>query len=147
MKPRSLPSSSLDHANQNGFHLPHDPYASPTSKTPSRTSHIDHSRKSQQNSPVRYHPGRFIDSLLSISQISLIKGQHNQVFTLLLCPKLPLLLFSSINVLLFFCAMFVCIYIYTHFPLSLSPVQLTYSSKEHKFNRKKKAFQVLFFWM
>jgi hypothetical protein len=58
VKPRSLPSSSLDHANQNGFHLPHDPYASRASKTPSRTSHIDHTRKSQQASPMRYHAGR-----------------------------------------------------------------------------------------
>jgi hypothetical protein len=58
VKPRSLPGSTLDHANQNGFHLSHDPYASRTSKTPSRTSHIDHTRKFQQSSPVRYHPGR-----------------------------------------------------------------------------------------
>jgi hypothetical protein len=63
MKPRSLPNSTLDHANQNGFHLPHDPLAGAnngnrTPKNLSRISHIDHSRKTQQNSPVRYNPGR-----------------------------------------------------------------------------------------
>ncbi|CAF1054111.1 unnamed protein product [Didymodactylos carnosus] len=38
-KPRSLPNSTLDHANQNGFHIP-----SPEIRTPkalSRTSNID----------------------------------------------------------------------------------------------------------
>jgi len=60
VKPRSLPNSTLDHANQNGFHLPHDPYAaSRASKNPSRTSHVEHTRKTpQQSSPVRYHPGK-----------------------------------------------------------------------------------------
>ena len=63
MKPRSLPNSTLDHANQNGFHLPHDPLAggsngSRTPKNLSRISHIDHPRKTQQHSPVRYNPGR-----------------------------------------------------------------------------------------
>ncbi len=62
LKTRSLPNSTLDHANQNGFHLPHDPYGSRASKNPSRTSHIDHSRKTQHNSPVRYHPGKFNQS-------------------------------------------------------------------------------------
>ncbi|CAF5060297.1 unnamed protein product [Rotaria magnacalcarata] len=56
MKPRSLPNSTLDHANQNGFHLPHDPYDSRASKNPSRTSHFEHPKKSQQNSPIRYNP-------------------------------------------------------------------------------------------
>ncbi|CAF4747122.1 unnamed protein product, partial [Rotaria socialis] len=56
MKPRSLPNSTLDHANQNGFHLPHDPYGSRASKNPSRTSHFEHAKKSQQNSPIRYNP-------------------------------------------------------------------------------------------
>ncbi|CAF1238653.1 unnamed protein product [Rotaria sordida] len=55
-KPRSLPNSTLDHANQNGFHLPHDPYGSRTSKNPSRTSHFEHPKKHQQNSPIRYNP-------------------------------------------------------------------------------------------
>jgi hypothetical protein len=69
MKPRSLPNSTLDHANQNGFHLPHDPLAggsngSRTPKNLSRISHIDHSRKTQQHSPVRYNPGRKILFLL-----------------------------------------------------------------------------------
>lgn len=59
LKPRSLPNSTLDHANQNGFHLPHDPYASRLSKTPSRTSHMDHTKKSQPSSPTRYHPGKY----------------------------------------------------------------------------------------
>jgi hypothetical protein len=64
MKPRSLPNSTLDHANQNGFHLPNDPLAganngSRTPKTLSRTSHIEHTRKVQQNSPVRYNAGAF----------------------------------------------------------------------------------------
>lgn len=58
-KTRSLPNSTLDHANQNGFHLPHDPYGTRTPKNPSRTSHLEHSKKSQQNSPVRYNPGKF----------------------------------------------------------------------------------------
>jgi hypothetical protein len=62
MKPRSLPSSTLDHANQHGFHLPNDPYGSRQSKNPSRTSHIDHPKKSQQNSPVRYNPGKLLFS-------------------------------------------------------------------------------------
>jgi hypothetical protein len=59
MKPRSLPSSSLDHANQNGFHISHDPHGSRTSKNHSRTSHVENSRKpqqqQQQHSPVRYN--------------------------------------------------------------------------------------------
>jgi hypothetical protein len=59
LKPRSLPSSSLDHTNQNGFHIPHDPYGSRQSKNPSRISHMEHPKKSQQNSPVRYNPGMF----------------------------------------------------------------------------------------
>lgn len=64
MKPRSLPNSTLDHANQNGFHLPHDPLAggsngNRTPKNLSRTSHIENTRKTQQNSPVRYNPGNY----------------------------------------------------------------------------------------
>ncbi|CAF0977957.1 unnamed protein product [Adineta steineri] len=58
MKPRSLPNSTLDHANQNGFHLPHDPLASGT-RTPkplSRASNVEHMKRSQQHSPVRYNP-------------------------------------------------------------------------------------------
>ena len=58
LKPRSLPNSTLDHANQNGFHLPHDPYASRVSKTPSRASHMEHVKKPQPTSPTRYHPGK-----------------------------------------------------------------------------------------
>jgi hypothetical protein len=63
LKPRSLPSSTLDHANQNGFHLPHDPMGgtpggSRTPKTLSRTSHVEQIKKSQQHSPVRYNPGK-----------------------------------------------------------------------------------------
>jgi hypothetical protein len=64
MKPRSLPNSSLDHANQNGFHLPNDPLTGAnngnrTPKNPSRTSQIENPRKVQQNSPVRYNAGMF----------------------------------------------------------------------------------------
>ncbi|CAF1313077.1 unnamed protein product [Adineta ricciae] len=55
IKPRSLPNSTLDHANQNGFHLPHDPYNSRTSKAPSRISHVEQTKKSQDQSPVRYN--------------------------------------------------------------------------------------------
>ena len=58
MKPRSLPSSTLDHANQNGFHLPYDPYLSRTPKNLSRTSYADQSRRTQQQSPLRYNPSR-----------------------------------------------------------------------------------------
>jgi hypothetical protein len=76
MKPRSLPASTLDHANQNGFHLPHDPLAngSRTPKTLSRTSHIEQMKKPQQHSPVRYNPGKFkiiISSLFPCSIIAL----------------------------------------------------------------------------
>jgi hypothetical protein len=63
VKPRSLPNSTLDHANQNGFHLPYDPYGSRQSKNPSRTSHVEHTKKTQRSSPVRYHPGKFISLL------------------------------------------------------------------------------------
>ncbi|CAF1152582.1 unnamed protein product [Adineta steineri] len=56
IKTRSLPNSTLDHANQNGFHLPHDPYNSRISKAPSRISHVEQPRKSQETSPVRYNP-------------------------------------------------------------------------------------------
>jgi hypothetical protein len=68
MKPRSLPSSTLDHVNQNGFHLPHDPLAGVhngirTPKNLSRTSQIDHTRKLQQNSPIRYNPGKIFISI------------------------------------------------------------------------------------
>jgi hypothetical protein len=64
MKPRSLPNSTLDHANQNGFHLPYDPLAgaSTGNRTPknlSRTSHIDYTKKTQHHSPVRYNPSKF----------------------------------------------------------------------------------------
>ena len=104
-KPRSLPNSSLDHANQNGFHLPHDPYASRASKTPSRTSHIDHTRKSQQASPVRYHPGTSNHPLLSkkFSLFSdfLCQGHNSQVLSLLLCPGIVIPAFSM-NVLLLY---------------------------------------------
>lgn len=58
LKPRSLPNSTLDHANPNALHLPHDPYASRASKNPSRTSHTDYTRKSQQSSPMRYNAGK-----------------------------------------------------------------------------------------
>jgi len=58
-KPRSLPSSTLDHANQNGFHIPYDPYVSRQSKNPSRTSQVEHTKKTQRSSPVRYNPGKF----------------------------------------------------------------------------------------
>ena len=59
MKPRSLPNSTLDHANQNGFHLPHDPLAGArTPKNLSRTSHIEQIKRPQQHSPVRYNPGK-----------------------------------------------------------------------------------------
>ncbi len=64
LKPRSLPNSSLDHANQHGFHLPYDPHAFRASKTASRTLHIDHSRKTQPNSPVRYNPGKSNNSFI-----------------------------------------------------------------------------------
>lgn len=62
-KARSLPNSTLDHANQNGFHLPHDPLAGATgdartSKTLSRTSHIEQIRKPQQHYPVRYNASK-----------------------------------------------------------------------------------------
>lgn len=63
-KPRSLPNSTLDHANQSGFHLPHDPYGSRASKNPSRTSHVEHSKKSQSNSPIRYNPSK-LDQIFS----------------------------------------------------------------------------------
>lgn len=58
-KPRSLPNSTLDHANQNGFHLPHDPLASGarTPKTVSRASNAEYLKRSQQQSPVRYNAG------------------------------------------------------------------------------------------
>jgi hypothetical protein len=64
MKPRSLPNSTLDHANQNGFHLPHDPLAGSTSgtrtpKTHSRTSYVEYMKKPPQHSLVRYNPGKF----------------------------------------------------------------------------------------
>ncbi|CAF3374840.1 unnamed protein product [Rotaria socialis] len=60
-KPRSLPNSTLDHANQNGFHVPHDLVlgASADNRTPkaiSRTSQVDNFRKNQHHSPVRYNP-------------------------------------------------------------------------------------------
>ncbi|CAF0778104.1 unnamed protein product [Rotaria sordida] len=60
-KPRSLPSSTLDHANQNGFHSPHDILASTTGdsrtpKTQSRTIHVENLKKSHHHSPVRYNP-------------------------------------------------------------------------------------------
>jgi hypothetical protein len=57
-KPHSLPNSTLDHVNQNTFHLPHDPSTSRTPKVPSRISHIEHTKKSQEHSPVRYKPGK-----------------------------------------------------------------------------------------
>ncbi|CAF0750970.1 unnamed protein product [Adineta ricciae] len=58
LKPRSLPNSTLDHANQNGFHLPHDPLASGTRtpKTISRASNVEYLKRSQPQSPVRYNP-------------------------------------------------------------------------------------------
>lgn len=63
MKPRSLPSSTLDHANQNGFHLPHEPsttngHHTRTPKNVSRTSQLETVRKPQQHSPVRYNPSK-----------------------------------------------------------------------------------------
>lgn len=58
LKPRSLPNSTLDHANQNALHLPQDPYGSRTPKTPSRTSHAEPSKRTPSHSPVRYNPGR-----------------------------------------------------------------------------------------
>ena len=63
MKPRSLPNSTLDHANQNGFHLPHDPLATNghhtrTPKNLSRTSQLESVRKPHQHSPVRYNPSK-----------------------------------------------------------------------------------------
>ena len=63
VKPRSLPNSTLDHANPNGFYLPHDPVSGAnnghrTSKNTSRTSHIEPSKRSPSNSPARYNPGR-----------------------------------------------------------------------------------------
>lgn len=62
-KPRSLPNSTLDHANQNGFHLPHDPLANSPGNTRrtknlSRISQADSVKKTQQHSPVRYNPGK-----------------------------------------------------------------------------------------
>ena len=57
LKPRSLPNSTLDHANQNAFHLPQDPYGSRAPKTPSRTSHAEPSKRNPSQSPVRYNPG------------------------------------------------------------------------------------------
>lgn len=62
LKPRSLPSSTLDHANQNGFHIPNELLASPnndarTPKSMSRTSQMDTFRKIPHHSPVRYNPG------------------------------------------------------------------------------------------
>ena len=64
MKPRSLPNSTLDHANQNGFHLPHDPLAGSTSgtrtpKTLSRASHAEYTKKPPPHSSMRYNPGKF----------------------------------------------------------------------------------------
>ncbi|CAF4662322.1 unnamed protein product [Rotaria sp. Silwood1] len=61
LKPRSLPNSTLDHANQNGFHLPHDLLASTTgdnrtSKTLIRASQVENLKKPQHHSPVRYNP-------------------------------------------------------------------------------------------
>ncbi|CAF2327643.1 unnamed protein product [Rotaria sp. Silwood2] len=61
LKPRSLPNSTLDHANQNGFHTPHDLLTSTmgdnrTSKTLSRTSQVETLKKPQHHSPVRYNP-------------------------------------------------------------------------------------------
>lgn len=63
VKPRSLPNSTLDHANPNGFYLPHDPVSgvnngNRTSKNTSRTSHLEPSKKSPTNSPTRYNPGK-----------------------------------------------------------------------------------------
>lgn len=63
VKPRSLPNSTLDHANPNGFYLPHDPVSgvnngNRTSKNTSRTSHMEPSKKSPSNSPARYNPGK-----------------------------------------------------------------------------------------
>lgn len=68
-KARSLPNSTLDHANQNGFHLPHDPLAtSPAharrAKNLSRVSHVESTKKGQQHSPVRYNPGKSKSPLL-----------------------------------------------------------------------------------
>ncbi len=57
-KPRSVPNSTLDHVNQNTFHLSNDPNGSRASKAPSRMSHIEHTKKSQEHSPVRYKPGK-----------------------------------------------------------------------------------------
>ena len=67
MKPRSLPNSTLDHANQNGFHLPHDPLATNghntrTPKNLSRTSQVEPVRKPQQNPPTRYNPSKSYSS-------------------------------------------------------------------------------------
>jgi hypothetical protein len=77
MKPRSLPNSTLDHANQNGFHLPHDPLAGAnngnrTPKNFGRMSHIEHTRKLQQNSPVRYNPGKFFFNISILEEIFLV---------------------------------------------------------------------------
>ena len=63
-KPRSLPNSTLEHANQNGFHLPHDSYSnSPgmirTNKSVNRSSHMDPTKKASPQSPVRSNPGEF----------------------------------------------------------------------------------------
>lgn len=69
VKPRSLPNSTLDHANANanGFYLPHDPVSGAnngnrTSKNTSRTSHLEPSKRSPSNSPARYNPGRYFCS-------------------------------------------------------------------------------------
>jgi len=81
MKPRSLPNSTLDHANQNGFHLPHDPLAGAnngnrTPKNLSRISHIEHTRKSQQSSPLRYNPGRTCFLLFQLLRSSSLLMQN-----------------------------------------------------------------------
>lgn len=57
-QPRSVPNSTLDHTNQNGFYLSNDPNGSRVSKAPSRISQVDQSKKSPDNSPVRYHPSK-----------------------------------------------------------------------------------------
>jgi hypothetical protein len=76
VKPRSLPSSTLDHANQNDFNVSHDPYGGRVSRNPSRISHIDHPKKMQQNSPVRYNPGKLKNSFFYFIVHFIIPIQH-----------------------------------------------------------------------
>jgi hypothetical protein len=66
VKPRSLPNSTLDHANQHGFQLPYDPLGcNPDdpriAKSQSRISHFETNGKSHQHSTIRNQSSKSIN--------------------------------------------------------------------------------------